>query len=167
MIKRTFLALGSATLLSACGFTPVHAPALGTNSSAFKSIAVETIVKGDEIDKEAAYYLGQRLRDRLGGEGSRHVLKVTPTLRRARLGISGDDIATRYDVSISSRYVLEDITTGDVLDSGSVSAVSSFGAPRDAYGRIAAEKNATQTVAAESADRILLRLASYYAKTAQ
>lgn len=164
MIKRTFLTLASAALLSACGFTPVHAPTLGANSSAFKSIAVETVVNGDEIDKEAAYYLTQRLRDRLGGEGTKHILKVTPKLRRAALGISGDDIATRYDVTISARYSLIDSASGDILDSGSVSSVSSFGAPSDPYGRIAAEKNATQTVAAENADRILLKLASYYSK---
>ena len=98
------------------------------------------------------------------GQGS-HILRITPELNRAQLGFSGDDIASRNDLSLTANYELVDAASGDILDAGSVRSTSSFGTPVDAFGRQAAQDNATRTIAQETADRLLARLARFYAST--
>ena len=105
----------------------------------------------------------QRLRDRIGENNGEHVLTLNPILRRSGFGINSIDVASRYDSNVTVRYTLTDKKSGKVLTKGSVTAVSTFGAPLDPYGLIAADKNATQQTTKEAADRILVKLASYYA----
>jgi len=50
---------------------------------------------------------------------------------------------------------------------GDVRAISTFGAPSDPYGTVAAQNNAEEQVAAEAADRIIARLAGYQASAEQ
>jgi LPS-assembly lipoprotein len=141
----------------------MHAPSLGADGSAFKNIQVELAEDPDIANNEGAFWVQQALYDRLGTAGRKHILTVTPTFSRANLGISAQDVATRYDMSARVSFTLKDAATGDILDSGSVTAVSTFGAPIDPYGRAAAEQGTTKNIAKEAADRILVRLAAYYA----
>jgi len=153
-----------AAALTACGFTPANAPRAADGSLAFKNIRVDIPKTGALIDDEAGFYLAQRLRERLGTNGTQHVMKVKTRIRRSGLGVSGDDVATRYDLTMTTNYVLSDAKTDEVLDQGTVKSVSTFGAPRDPFGRDAAENNAIRQTAAETADRLLYKLAGYYAK---
>ena len=163
MIK-TLLSAISLLLLTGCaGFTPLHAATSGANSAAFKNISVKVADGADQGDQEAGFFVMQRLRDRIGENNGGHVLTLNPTLRRSGFGINSIDVASRYDSTVAVRYTLTDGKSGKVLTSGSVTAVSTFGAPLDPYGLIAADKNATQQTTKEAADRILVKLASYYA----
>ena len=148
--------------LSGCGFTPMHAPQAADGSLAFKNIAVNLVDPEDIAHDEGAFWLQQSLFDRLGTSGSKHTLEISPKFARPGFGVTSEDVATRYDMRITVRYRLLDTVSGDVLDQGSVNAVSTFGAPRDPYGLTTAEKNATQNVAREAADHLLIRLAAYY-----
>ncbi len=162
MINR-LIALVSAFVLTACGFTPLHAPAGLASGSSFKNVTVETIETGNPQNKEAAFHIKQRLRDRIGTGGTDYILRLRPTSRERRLGVSDQDVATRFDLSVSSRYEILDARTGDSLDTGSVRVVTTYGAPLDPYGREAAQSAAIRNVSAEAADRLMVKLAGFFA----
>jgi LPS-assembly lipoprotein len=158
-LRVCFLICASA-LLSSCGFTPLHAPG-GAN---FQAVRVELAPTIPVNDKEAAFWVQQRLMERFGGaSAAQQVLEITPRATRRGLGISGQDIATRYDLNMSIRYKLSDAKTGKVLDRGTVSAVSTFTATGDPYALVTAEKETTRQLAVDTADRLLTKLAGYYA----
>jgi len=168
MMRTSLISLIALTLsslgLSACGFSPVHAPSSFAQKAAFQDIAIEAVESGRPSDDQSAFFLTQRLRDRLGANGSKHILRITPRLSQRRLGVSGEDVASRYDFVLTTRYELLDSKSGDILDKGTIRSVSSFGSPTDAYGQQASETNATQTIAKDAADRLMLKLARYYTK---
>jgi len=150
----------AALTLSACGFSPVHAPnAFGGEGYDYQDIAVIA----SENEKED-FALKQALRTRMGDNAStKYTLHVDPKTRRVGLGIGAEDVGSRYDLIMDVSFELQDAKSGDVIYKDKITAVSTFGAPRDAYGTIAAENNAQEQVAAEAADRILIRLARHFA----
>ena len=147
----------AATLISACGFKPMHAPnAFGGSGVAMQNISVVT-VNNDKID----FLLKQALRDRMGDvSSSKYTLHIEPKLKRRTLGIGSDDVASRYDLTMEANFELQN-AKGEVVFKDKVRAISTFAAPRDPYGTIAAQNNATEQVAAETADRIIIRLARF------
>lgn len=165
-MMKTYVITATALFLSACGFTPMHAPQGDDGNPALKNIQVDLVHPSTGAREAGAFHLQQALLDRIGSASSSgsHRLTITPKFTRAGFGVSAQDVATRYDVSVDMPYKLTDVKTGDVLDKGNVSAITTFGAPIDPYGREAAEQSATQNIAREAADRLLIRLAAYYAK---
>jgi len=161
---RAGLILATALIITACGFKPMHAPtAFGGKTVALKNIRVEMQANG-KVD----FLLAQALRNRMGDNaGTPYILKITPALNRSRLGIGADDVASRYDLVLEGEFELVDAKTKDVVYRGDVRAISTFGAPSDPYGTVAAQNNAEEQVAAEAADRIIARLAGYQASAEQ
>ena len=102
--------------------------------------------------------------DRIGQGSGKHILEINPSLRQRRLGIRGDDIASRFEIELRADYRILDDKTGDVLDKGRLTSVSSFGSPLDPFGRISAEENAAERLAADIADDLVIRLSKFYAK---
>ena len=161
MMKK-YLITVTALFLSACGFTPMHAPQLAGGDLAFKNIRIDMVEPDDIAHDRGAFYLQQALYDRLGTSGNKHILSISPKFTRAGLGISSQDVATRYDIKVSMPYTLKDAKSGDVLDSGNITALTTFAAPIDPYGREASEQTATENIARNAADKLLVRLAAYY-----
>lgn len=160
------LAAFALTLLTACGFTPMHSP--GGEIGAFGNTEVKIASDISVDDKEAAFWLQQRLAERIGvnsssGAGAANILELKPRVRRGGVGISGQDVSTRYDLNMVIPYVLRDGSSGKVLDRGNVRAVSTFTATNDPYALTAAEKGTTRQLADDAADRLLTRIAGYYA----
>jgi len=158
------LPLLTAPILTGCGFTPMHGGALAGHAAQFEDISIQINDGRDAGDKEAGFYVMQRLRDRIGENTGKHVLELTPRLQRQRLGLSADDVASRYDSILEMDYKLLDAKSGKILDKGRVRGASTFGAPIDPYGLVAADNNAKQQTAKEVADRLLVKLAGYYAE---
>ena len=154
--------------LSGCGFTPMHAPSgfAGAQGTTLSQVTIDVTDGGDENDKEAGFYLLQRLQDRTGVNNGIYTLKVVPRWTRGRLGISADDVASRYDGTVRATYELIETKTGEVLDKGRISATSTFGASTDPYGVIASNDAAMRNTAEEVADRLIIELATYFS-TAQ
>jgi LPS-assembly lipoprotein len=150
--------------LSACGFTPVYGERLGnsTPNSPIQDITLIVEDGKDANDKEASFHLRQRLRDRIGINQGTYILTITPSWSRGRLGISSDDVASRYDGSLRAKYTLTAAKSGKVLDTGNVTAVSTYGASEDPYEVIASNDNAMRSVASEAADRLVFKLARYF-----
>jgi LPS-assembly lipoprotein len=145
--------------LTACGFKPMHAPeTFGGKSYNYSDIAVATTSE-EKID----FLLKQSLRDRFGENvDTDYVLNISPKLSRRGLGIGDDDVASRYDLSMTANFELVERKSGDVVFKDRVRAVSTYAAPRDPYGAVSAQNNATEQVASETADRIIIRLAGYF-----
>lgn len=159
---RVLLICGAAVLTASCGFTPMHAPSGA--AGAFGNMSVELGPDLRVDDKEAAFWVQQRLAERIGSQsGAAQILEVTPTARRSGIGVSGQDVATRYDLNMGLKYKLTDAKTGEVLDRGTVNSVSTYTATNDPYALIAAEKATTKQLASDTADRLLTRLAGYFA----
>lgn len=163
-MKKHLIALAlTLPFLTACGFTPMHGDAMGGTHGAFNKVRIETTDGRDAGDKKAVFYVQQRLADRIGvNANTPHVLEITPRLRRTRIGLTSDDVASRYDQKLDITYKLMDAKSGEVLDRGRVSSISTFGAPIDPYGLVSADNNATQQLAKEAADRLIIKLAGYY-----
>lgn len=159
---RILVLVAAAAFTTACGFTPMHAPAGA--AGAFGNMAVELSPDIRVDDKEAAFWVQQRLSERLGSSrGAAQILEVTPIATRAGVGISGQDVATRYDLNLALNYKLTDAKTGEVLDRGTINSVSTYTATDDPYALIAAEKATTKQLASDTADRLLTRVAGYFA----
>jgi len=154
--------LTAALILTACGFKPMHAPtAFGGNGVSMKNITVQ-MQANEKID----FLLAQALRDRMGdNRAAPYILRITPVSNRKNLGIGADDVASRYDLVMETEFELVEAKTGDIVYRSDVRAISTYGAPRDPYGTVAAQANAEEQVAAETADRIIARLAGYQART--
>ncbi len=164
LLSALALPLLTAPILTGCGFTPMHGTSLGANTDKFQDISIQINDGRDAGDKEAGFLVMQRLRDRIGENTGKHILDLTPRLRRQRLGISADDVASRYDSILEMDYKLLDAKSGKILERGKVKGISTFGAPIDPYGIVAADNNAKQQTAKEVADRLLVKLAGYYAE---
>jgi LPS-assembly lipoprotein len=145
--------------LTACGFKPMHAPnAFSDTGYSFEKISVTTLK-----EEKADFLLKQALRDRFGdNQGTEFELRIDSKVKRSGLGIGADDVASRYDMSMTAKFELVERKSGETVHKGSVTSVSTFAAPRDPYGTISAENNATEQVARETADRIIIKLASYF-----
>ena len=162
-MKKLVSIIALSLTLTACGFTPVHAP-LGGQKAVFQDISVQTLATNKPQDKESGFFLEQRLKDRIGVTGSKYTLRLDPKLSERQLGISSSDIASRYDFVLTTKYQLLDTKTGDTLTKGSVRSISTFAAPDDPYGQESSEANATRLIAADNADRILAKLAAHFAR---
>ncbi len=152
-----------ALTLTGCGFTPLHSS--GPDNLNLSDLKVVLAPIQDVQDREAGYYMQQRLLDRVGAQDkANHIVTITPRVRRRRIGVTGNDVASRYDIALRADYTLTESRSGKVLDKGRVEAISTFGAPDDSFGLIAADTNGTQQGAKELADRLLLKLATYYSQ---
>jgi len=165
---RLTLLLTATLVLTACGFRPLHqeiAPATATELAPLTSIRIDAGYRDDSDDKRAAYLITQALRDRLGADAAtpRYTLELTPRVSRGGLGVGSNDVASRYDYNIYTAYALIDADTGDRITRGQVYSVATFGAPRDPYGRIAAEVNAAEQASKQAADEIITELALHFA----
>jgi len=166
MIRTLFISLALTTsglILTGCGFTPVHQ---GTaNGSVLQDIFIQVDKGNDVTNNQAGFLLTQRLRERMGNGGAapKYRLEIEPVYSRRRLGITDQDVASRYDISVKANYRLYDTKTGDQLTRGDVSSVSTFGAPIGPYGVITADNVGVEQASKETADKLIRDLARYFA----
>ena len=165
MMRSFLLSLGllTAAFLAGCGFTPMHGSA--ANGTRLADVTVQ-LDKGKKVaDDQAGFFITQRLRDRIGdaSAASPYTLKITPKYTRRRLGLTDGDVASRYDVTVTAIWELTETKTGDILDKGLVSAISTFGAPAGPYGVITADNVGVEQAAQETADKLVLKIAQHFA----
>lgn len=160
-MRLKFVSIIGVLALTACGFQPLHTSGSTAPLASMQLEFEQTRAQG-EADSRVEFLLRQSLNDRMATGSSPYRLSLRSKLSRSTIGVTSDDIASRYDLTLDVTYILSDINTGDVLTRDDISAISTFGTPRDPYGRTAAQDSAEQRVAAEVADRIALKLASYF-----
>lgn len=135
-------------------------------NSNLMDIQVDVKKGADVIDNQAGFFLTQRLRDRIGNapDTAPYRVEITPIYRRSRFGLTDADIASRYDITVTSNWVLVDTSTGKTLEKGRTSTTETFGAPDGPYGVITADNVGVEQAAKETADKLILELARALAR---
>lgn len=164
MIRAFFISLTALTL-SACGFTPVHQSVSGSGSQ-LQDIEVTAIKTNDIAENQAGFIMTQRLRDRMGNGGAapQYRLEITPDYSRRRIGITDDDVASRYDITVRAKYRLIDTKSGSAVHRGNISSINSFGATTGPFGVITADSVGIEQASQETADRVIRDLALYFSR---
>ena len=143
--------------LSGCGFTPLYAaPGVSSGLATIQITAPEGRV---------GYLLRENLDDALPRDLSRPVayrLDVTMDETREPLGLRLDDVAKRYQVSLTVNYTLTDVMTGQIAKRGVATSFVSYDAAEQPYAGIAARQDVQERVAAEVARKIRIDLAAYF-----
>jgi LPS-assembly lipoprotein len=148
--------------LSACGFTPLYAtPGLTPALAA---------IKVDAPQSRTAYLIRQYLNDQLAYDPdtpARYHLTFVDTETRAPQGITVNNIASRYDITLSVGYTLSDAVTGKVLLTGTVGPVEvSFDASTPPYASVVASQDGETRAAEQAAIRVRMELARYFNRLA-
>lgn len=152
------LGLGALTLGGCGGFIPLYA-AQGVST---RMAAIEV----SRPDGRTGFLMGQYLDDELAKDRNqapvyRLVLKTQET--RIPRGIRVDNVASRYEVDVATTYTLVEIATRKIVTSGLVKINVTYASADQPYAGIAAEQDGQQRAAEQSAERIRLELATYFA----
>jgi len=138
-------------LLGACGFQPLYA---SPNLAALSAMEIES--GQSRID----FLIEEALTGAYGGAGgpSPYVLTLESNARELPLGISAADRATRYALEVSVDFELR--AQGRLIRKGQVEETAYFDAPNQAFGLIAARRDAETQVADALARRLSQRVAA-------
>ena len=151
MRRRALVALAGLAL-AGCGFTPLYGDA-GVGGS-LSRIAVSG------QDDRLGYRVREQLEDALGRDASRPPLWRLETVveqSRRPLGRRIDDTATRYELTVRSRWTLTPLDGGASL-SGQRTVTTTYAAADQPYAAIAAQQDGEERAAAELARQIRLDL---------
>ncbi len=144
--------------LGGCGFTPLYGtPGLSSGLSSIEVAAPEGRV---------AYLVRESLDDDLARDKSVAALwRLDYSVEQTRdpRGLRIDNVAERYQLGVTVRYTLTNISSGVVAHSGEVSSQVSYDAADAPYAGIAARQDTQQRAAADAARKIQLDLAAWMA----
>ena len=145
-------------MLAACGFTPLYAePGVTPNLAGVEVITPEG---------RTGHLLGEDLRDDLAVKRDappRFRLALAVDEERYARGLSTENVATWYELSLRVSYSLIEVATGKTLTAGVTPISVSYNAVNDPYAGIVAQQDGQKRAASEAAQRIRLELASYFA----
>ena len=154
----TLLAVMALPALSACGFTPLYAtPGVTPNLAGVDVITPEG---------RTGHLLSEDLQDDLAidrGKAPIYRLALNVDEKRYARGLSTEQLATWYELSVRVSYSLIEISTGKTLTAGMTPVSVSYDAANDPYAGIVAQQDGQKRAAAEAAQRIRIELAAYFA----
>ena len=142
--------LAGASLLSACGFTPMYGDS-GV-SSGLSRIAVTT------PDDRLGYRLREQLEDAFGRDAAQAPLyRLTTEVEHKRrpLGRRIDDTASRYELTVRAAWSLTPVAGGDPLKGVQTTTVT-YASADQPYAAIAAQQDGEDRAAADLARLIRL-----------
>ena len=144
--------------LGACGFTPLYAQPGVTPAMA----AVEVITP----EGRTGHLLSEDLQDNLAvarGKPPLYRLALAIDEKRYARGLTFEQVATWYELSLRISYSLIEISSGKTMTTGVIPISVSYNAASDPYAGVVAQQNGQQRAASDAAQRIRLELASYFA----
>lgn len=140
------LLLSALALIAACGFQPVHGPALSSGNSS---------VQIAEIDGRSGHALRKALlQETASGLPGTDYADISVEIREnlSRIGFDSDGLTTRSAITLQARYVVD---LGDDALSGNEVAVVNYAVPDSPYGDISAQNDAAERAANVLAKRIV------------
>ncbi len=148
----------TAPALGACGFTPLYATGgVSPDMSAIRVITPEG---------RTGHLLSEDLQDNFAtarDKEPRYQLDLAIDEKRYARGLTFEQVATWYELSIRVDYSLIELSSGKTLSSGVIPVSVSYNAANDPYAGVVAQQNGQQRAASDAAQRIRLALASYFA----
>ena len=137
--------------LAACGFTPAYAP--GGAATAL----LGTVRVADPTDKNGFDFV-ERMEERLGRpEAQRYTLAYTIRTETVGVGITTDNVITRYNLKGAIDYTLSDLN-GQRVTGGRVQSFTAYAATGSTVAGLAAEEDAATRLMRILADQIVARL---------
>ncbi len=167
--RRRAFALGSAGLLSGCGFHPLYGTFAGTARPAQAELASVWV---PVIPEHAGQLLRQALQQRLEGTGSgaakRYALAVSFALIADSIGILPDSTASRVRIIGNAPWSLATVgLTPTPLARGQAHAISGYNIIGQEYFAADLEnETVTGRLADTLADQIVTQLATYFDRRA-
>ena len=155
------LALALALLAPAvggCGFTPLYAT--GGVSPALSAIEVIT------PEGRTGHLLSEDLQDDFAtarGKPPVYRLELAIDEKRYARGLSFEQVATWYELSLRVSYSLVELSSGKTLTSGVMPVSVSYNAAGDPYAGVVSQQNGQQRAASDAAQRLRIALASFFA----
>ena len=148
--------------LAGCGFTPLYAAPGVTPGLA----SVEVITP----EGRTGHLLSENLQDDLAidrGRPALYRLALAVDEKRYARGLSTEEVATWYELSVQVSYSLVEIASGRTLTAGVMPVNVSYNAVNDPYAGIVAQQDGQKRAAAEAAQRIRIQLGAYFAGQAK
>jgi LPS-assembly lipoprotein len=141
-----------ALALPGCGFTPAHGPAGPANR-------LQNAVLPDAPQGRDQFLLIQQFEDRLGrGTDGPYALAYTYTVTGARMGVTADNVTTRFNLVGSVTFALRDRATDAVLIRGTVDGFTGFSTTGSTSATEAASRDARTRLAVLLADKMVTQL---------
>jgi LPS-assembly lipoprotein len=155
----TLAVLALTVALGGCGgFTPLYA-AQGVSP---KLSAIEVA----QPDGRLGFYMHEYLDDSLARDRSQpaaYRLSLANRELRVPRGITISNVASRYEVDLSTNYTLTEIATGKVVTQGLVQVNVTYDVQSQPYASLSAQQDGERRVAEQAAERLRIELASYFA----
>ncbi|MGD2133517.1 MAG: LPS assembly lipoprotein LptE [Maricaulaceae bacterium] len=154
MMAAAFAGVGS------CGFSPLYARP-GEGAAPLANVAVDT---GDDPGR-IGYLFAQAMADKLGAysPSGEYVLETIVSERRRGFGIRVDDVATRYESTVTARYRLVRASDGEVLTQGAREGVASYDVSADPFAELSSEERSIARAVGVVAEKVRLDLTLYFA----
>ena len=148
----------AALALSGCGFTPLYGPQTVSKGLS----AIEVVAPPGR----AGYLVREKLDDAFARDVNvlpSHRLIYTIEERRYARGVRVDNVANRYELSLTANWRLMDSKTGQAVRAGTTSAAVTYDSADQPYASIAAQEDSQERAATELARRIQMELATWLA----
>jgi LPS-assembly lipoprotein len=173
-VRPAFLALAAATLaapLAGCGFTPLYATPGMVPSLEAVDVVAEHQSDPREVPEAALanrvrFLLREQLNDELGHQGKapvRYQLTYTSSMIRIPRGIRVNNVANRYEINLTVRYVLTAVGNPNPVLVGTAPVIVDYDSPDPPYAGVAAEQDGEARAANQAAIAIRLDLARFFA----
>ena len=159
MRRATLAAMGTAMLIAACGFQPVHRQGPNGDGAAMTaSVRVQPIPErvGQLVHRE----LSSRLRGGRSGDGTAYELAVDLEERIGETGFRADETATRRNITVTADYTLVDARSGETVLKGRAESTNSANILDQPYATAVASRDARQRGASDLAKKIFRDVAS-------
>ena len=141
-----------ALVLPACGFTPAYGP----NGAASR---LQNTILPDAPQGRDQYLLIQQFEDRLGrGENGPYALGYSYSISGARVGVTADNVTTRFNLVGRVEFTLRDRLTDAALIKGSVDGFTGFSTTGSTTATEAANRDARTRLAVLLADKMVTQL---------
>lgn len=160
----TFILTG----ITACGFQPLNTTDYDNANSRILpplNISYSLPPHSSQSLQRLEFSLRQAIAQRLGSDGHMPALAhldLHPRLSRNPIGVTTDYIDSRYDLRLELGYTLTRATDNQELLRDTLSVVTTFGAPTNAYGLNAAQEQAEKQLAELARDQLIINLATFY-----
>lgn len=158
--RETAAAAAVAASLAGCGLAPLYGEHKGVRSTLAR---VEVAPVADRAGQLLRNALLLALPPRRASEAPSYRLRLTLGETRQRLGVEEHAAATRANLILAARFVLEDAAGGAALLSGRLESIASYNIVASPYGALAAERNARARATSRLADAVVARIAAWMA----
>ena len=153
------LAVSAALAIAGCGFQPLYGDlGVASNLAAIDVVAPEG---------RAGHLIRESLDDAFAGQpGTPAAYRMDLTVGESRIprGLRVDNVATRYEMTLTANYTLTELATGAVVKAGTAASTVTYDSADQPYASIAAQQDSQERAAAETARRIQLELAAWFAQ---